>query len=626
MPIANCIELNAHAMINYIIAIRDHIKENKYFVPWLLGSQCCETTFRTARSMSSIFSTVINFGMLGLLRRLHRLQIQLTVQAETQDEICFPRLLKHQHKVGKNAINDSICLLKVSNEQILNAVERGHAKAKGMIEQLGMTDLFNKHSLWGSKVKILGINGGVESCIVPDNDDDDGDDDGDEDREEEECNEKEPLDEESPDVLLAQEECSASDVQHIAQDLDNITKCDLPDPTVKEHLKECHKSLFKRLPSTTIPMYERAENENKKVRKSTKQFSPFLEIKAPNDQTVFIRKTTAIWLLQEGERVSTDRLFRVRNKQPYNSEILKSTITANAAVSSSSKLNSNELKGSSPFKKCTFYTVNDIAVTEASGTIDLTDLPTECDDDIDDDIWVRIEGKKLRCVDKEVILKKKWLWGTHLTVVQLLLKKRCPNINGLLDTSVFIHKDQEISPGSVQILHVNGNHWITITTPINCIDSHCDVVVYDSLYAYVSQATKMLLARLIKTPQNELRIKIANIHKQAGSDDCGLFCAAYCTALVNGQDPSLFVYHQDSMRPHLVRCLENKEMDYFPITRNRRIGTARYDKIAVYCVCRCPDDGSTMIQCDGPCKEWFHQSCIGTNTLKQKKWYCSKCL
>ena len=170
------------------------------------------------------------------------------------------------------------------------------------------------------------------------------------------------------------------------------------------------------------------------------------------------------------------------------------------------------------------------------------------------------------------------------------------------------------------------DHWITITTPINCIDSHCDVVVYDSLYAYVSQATKILLARLIKTPQNELRIKIANTHKQAGSDDCGLFCAAYCTALVNGQDPPLFVYHQDFMRPHLVRCLENKEMDYFPITRNRRIGTAQYDKIAVYCVCRCPDDGSTMIQCDGPCKEWFHQSCIGTNTLKQKKWYCSKCL
>ena len=61
---------------------------------------------------------------------------------------------------------------------------------------------------------------------------------------------------------------------------------------------------------------------------------------------------------------------------------------------------------------------------------------------------------------------------------------------------------------------------------MNCIGSHCDIVVNDSLYAYVSQATKTLLATLIKTSWKELRIKIANTHKQAGSDDCGslLYC------------------------------------------------------------------------------------------------------
>ena len=622
----NCIELNAHAMINYVIAIRDHIKENKCFVPWLLGSQCCETTFRTARSMSSIFSTVINFGMLGLLRRLHRLQIQLTVQAETQGEICFPRLLKHQQKVGKNAVNDSICLLKVSNEQIVSAVERGHTKAKEVFEQLGMAALFHRHSLWGSKIKILGINGGVESCVTPDNDidDDDDDSDGEEDKDQE-CNKKEFLNDKSHDLLLAQEECNASDVQQIAQDLNTITKCDILDPNVKQHLEECHKSLFRRLPSTTIPMYERVEIPDKNVKRSTK-FSPFLEIKAPNDQTVFIRKTTAIWLLQEGERVSTDRLFRVRNKQPYNSEISKRIITTSAVDLSSKKLDSSELKDSASPQKSSLDTASDIAAATTKDTIDLTDLLSECEDDVDDDIWIRIHGKTLRYVDKEAILKQ-WLWGTHLTAVQLLLKSRYPNINGLLDPSVFVHKDnQEISPGSVQILHVNGNHWITITTLTNFIDSHCDVV-YDSLYANVSQATKMLLARLIKIPRKELKIKIANTHKQAGSNDCGLFSAAYCTALVNGQDPSLFVYCQDSMRPHLVHCLEKKEMVCFPISRNRRIGTARYDEIAVYCVCRCPDDGSTMIQCDGKkCKDWFHQSCIDTSTLnKRKKWFCPQC-
>jgi len=42
--------------------------------------------------------------------------------------------MKHQHKVGKNEINDSICLLNVSDEQILSAIQRGHADARRMIK------------------------------------------------------------------------------------------------------------------------------------------------------------------------------------------------------------------------------------------------------------------------------------------------------------------------------------------------------------------------------------------------------------------------------------------------------------------------------------------------------------
>ena len=61
---------------------------------------------------------------------------------------------------------------------------------------------------------------------------------------------------------------------------------------------------------------------------------------------------------------------------------------------------------------------------------------------------------------------------------------------------------------------------------MNCIGSHCDIVVNNSLYAYVSQATKMPLATLIKTSWKEVRIKIANTHKQVGFDDCGILL--YC--------------------------------------------------------------------------------------------------
>ena len=45
-------------------------------------------------------------------------------------------------------------------------------------------------------------------------------------------------------------------------------------------------------------------------------------------QNIFIRKTTAVWLLQEGERVSTDRLFRVRQKQPYSTNVYCCTNTS----------------------------------------------------------------------------------------------------------------------------------------------------------------------------------------------------------------------------------------------------------------------------------------------------------
>ena len=49
------VELNAHAMVNFMRTIRDHAHNDSYFVPWLLGSQTCEETFRAARSMSNVF-------------------------------------------------------------------------------------------------------------------------------------------------------------------------------------------------------------------------------------------------------------------------------------------------------------------------------------------------------------------------------------------------------------------------------------------------------------------------------------------------------------------------------------------------------------------------------------------
>ena len=73
--------------------------------------------------MSSVYSTVINFGMLGLLRRLHRLHIQLALQAETKEEIIFPRIIKHEHKQRKNSVKNYV-LVDVTDDEIYHIIKK----------------------------------------------------------------------------------------------------------------------------------------------------------------------------------------------------------------------------------------------------------------------------------------------------------------------------------------------------------------------------------------------------------------------------------------------------------------------------------------------------------------------
>ena len=55
-----------------------------------------------------------------------------------------------------------------------------------------------------------------------------------------------------------------------------------------------------------IPLYEESGTS-----KCTKVDRKFVEV-IHNSEQLFIRKTTLVWLFQENERISSDRLFRVR--------------------------------------------------------------------------------------------------------------------------------------------------------------------------------------------------------------------------------------------------------------------------------------------------------------------------
>lgn len=66
-----CIEINAHGLLILV----EKLRETNQFTPWLCSSQPCKKIFRQIRSMTSTFSTIVNFNLMGILRRLNRVQI-----------------------------------------------------------------------------------------------------------------------------------------------------------------------------------------------------------------------------------------------------------------------------------------------------------------------------------------------------------------------------------------------------------------------------------------------------------------------------------------------------------------------------------------------------------------------
>ena len=97
-----------------------------------------------------MYSTVLNFGILGLLRRLHQINIQHTLQVNSQGVIRFPSMEKHCSKEGKNKMSKS-SLTDINDGDIAEAVQRAKNKARITLEMLGMDKLLQIHSVWDNE-------------------------------------------------------------------------------------------------------------------------------------------------------------------------------------------------------------------------------------------------------------------------------------------------------------------------------------------------------------------------------------------------------------------------------------------------------------------------------------------
>jgi len=83
----SCIELNALSLILLVKKFRDSTfcLRPYMFIPWHFSSQACEELFRTTRSMTSTFSTVVNFTMKDILQRLTRIELLNMIQNDLHE-------------------------------------------------------------------------------------------------------------------------------------------------------------------------------------------------------------------------------------------------------------------------------------------------------------------------------------------------------------------------------------------------------------------------------------------------------------------------------------------------------------------------------------------------------------
>ena len=204
-----------------------------------------------------------------------------------------------------------------------------------------------------------------------------------------------------------------------------------------------------------------------------------------------------------------------------------------------------------------------------------------------DKMWV--PQLRLKQSDKEILLSRTaWLNDDIINAAQKLLKKANPAIPGLQDVCCGLTMNFDVEPGEfIQILHTGHGHWNTVST---VGVRHSEVQIFDSMYMCIPTMAKAQITNLLNTVESSVTVSFMDVQMQSGEYDCGLFSIAFATALVFGEWPGCFLFHQKEMRVHL-QCFECQQMSMFPIMKRRRSGAKvkSVEKVPIYCVFRMPE-------------------------------------
>ena len=220
------------------------------------------------------------------------------------------------------------------------------------------------------------------------------------------------------------------------------------------------------------------------------------------------------------------------------------------------------------------------------------------------------------------------LSDAHICAALKLLSTQFPEVSGFQLTN-FSENYEKLKPASsstIQIHHTGTFHWV-VSTSIGRPRS-CRARVLDSMSGDLSSSMQCQLAKIYGGTGNSdsIRVELSPVQQQRGAADCGLFAIAFSTDLAFGEDPTKISYEQTKLRDHLLKCLENEEMEQFPRAKQPAATNVRtFATIPVYCVCRMPETLDNMVECEA-CVRWFHYNCVGIDNERHTiSWKCSDC-
>ena len=159
-----------------------------------------------------------------------------------------------------------------------------------------------------------------------------------------------------------------------------------------------------------------------------------------------------------------------------------------------------------------------------------------------------------------------------------------------------------------QILHVDNNHWIVVSTN-GCPPA--TIRVYDNMLMLAGDVKK-LVAKLMRVDTDHIQVNLVDIRPQTNGSDCGLYAITNAFELCAKRDPATCNWKEKCMWPHLLKCLENEAITQFPHeARSNAAGMILTTKTAaLHCLCRkASKRREKMARCT-KCGLWYHQKCL----------------